>query len=64
MLQVTELDICRDFPAPEFPVEAIPQEEWRNGLIVRMPFRAAADVAITADVMKALRPASVTALLS
>ena len=37
MLQVTELDICRDFPAPEFPVEAIPQEEWRNGLIVRMP---------------------------
>ena len=37
MVEITELDLCRDFPAPDFPVEKIPVEEWRNGLIVRMP---------------------------
>ncbi|MBQ7394019.1 MAG: lipopolysaccharide heptosyltransferase II [Lentisphaeria bacterium] len=37
MVEITELDLCRDFPAPDFPVEKIPEEEWRNGLIVRMP---------------------------
>ena len=37
MIEIVELDIRRDFPAPEFPVRRIPDAEWRNGLIVRMP---------------------------
>lgn len=37
MIEIAELDICRDYPAPEFPVQPIPEAEWLNGLVVRMP---------------------------
>ena len=37
MIEIAELDIRKDFPAPEFPVREIPVADWRNGLVVRMP---------------------------
>lgn len=37
MIEIVELDIRKEFPAPEFPVREIPEADWRNGLIVRMP---------------------------
>lgn len=37
MIEIVELNIRKDFPAPEFPVKKLPDADWRNGLIVRMP---------------------------
>lgn len=34
---VHHLDLLHDYPAPEFPCLTIPQEAWRNGLVLRMP---------------------------
>lgn len=34
---VHHLDLLHDYPAPEFPRLTIPQEAWRNGLVLRMP---------------------------
>lgn len=31
------LDITREFPAPEFPVDPIAGQFWKNGMVVRMP---------------------------
>ena len=34
---VHHLYLLHDYPAPEFPRLTIPQEAWRNGLVLRMP---------------------------
>ncbi len=36
-MKTVRIDITRDYPVPEFPVEKIPLRGWRNGIAVRMP---------------------------